>query len=56
VIETLRQLDVLNDEALAKLKSYHTWKSTNHRGLEVGEVRANFKLTSNESRGEASHR
>jgi L-asparaginase II len=55
VIETLRQLDVLNDEALAKLKSYHTWKITNHRGLEVGEVKANFKLTINESRGEASH-
>lgn len=44
VIETLRQLDVLADTALAKLQSYHTWPITNHRGLEVGEVRANFKL------------
>jgi L-asparaginase II len=44
VIETLRQLGVLNDDALAALKSYHTWPITNHRGLEVGEVRANFVL------------
>ncbi|CAG0929661.1 L-asparaginase [Thermoflexales bacterium] len=44
VIETLRQLAVLDDTALAKLKNYHTWKITNHRGLEVGEVKANFKL------------
>ncbi|HSD83104.1 MAG TPA: asparaginase [Anaerolineae bacterium] len=44
VIETLRQLGVLNDEALAKLKSYHTWKITNHRGLAVGEVKANFQM------------
>jgi L-asparaginase II len=44
VIETLRQLAVLNDEALAKLKNYHTWTIPNHRGLEVGEVRANFNL------------
>ena len=44
VIEILRQLGVLDDEALAKLQSYHTWKVTNHRGLEVGEVRAKFKL------------
>ena len=44
VIEVLRQLGVLDDAALAKLQSYHTWPITNHRGLEVGEVRANFKL------------
>jgi L-asparaginase II len=44
VIETLRQLGVLDDTALAKLKNYHTWPITNHRGLEVGEVRANFSL------------
>ena len=44
VIETLRQLGVLDDEALAVLKSYHTWKITNHRGTEVGEVRAQFQL------------
>ncbi len=45
VIEVLRQLGLLDDEALAKLRSYHTWSITNHRGLEVGEVRANFELT-----------
>jgi L-asparaginase II len=44
VIETLRQLDVLNEEGLTKLQSYRTWPVTNHRGLEVGEVRANFQL------------
>jgi L-asparaginase II len=44
VIEVLRQLGVLDGEALTKLKDYHTWKITNHRGLEVGEVRANFKI------------
>jgi L-asparaginase II len=47
VIEVLRQLDVLDETALTQLKNYHTWKVTNHRGLEVGEVRANFKLMSN---------
>jgi L-asparaginase II len=46
VIEVLRQLSVLDDEALAALKNYHTWKITNHRGLEVGDVRANFQLSS----------
>jgi L-asparaginase II len=44
IIETLRQLGVLDDAALAQLQSYHRWPITNHRGLEVGEVRANFKL------------
>ena len=44
VIEVLRQLGVLDDEALAALKGYHTWKITNHRGLEVGDVRASFDL------------
>jgi len=44
VIETLRQLGVLDDTALAALKNYHTWKIANHCGLEVGEVRANFQL------------
>jgi L-asparaginase II len=47
IIETLRQLGVLDDAALLKLKSYHTWPVTNHRGLEVGEVRANFRMTRN---------
>jgi len=44
VIETLRQLGVLDEAALAALKDYHTWKITNHRGLEVGDVRASFNL------------
>jgi len=44
IIETLRQLGVLNDAALAQLQSYRTWPITNHRGTEVGEVRANFTL------------
>ncbi len=44
VVEVLRQLDVLDDVALAKLESYHTWPITNHRGLKVGEVKANFQL------------
>jgi L-asparaginase II len=44
VIEALRQLGVLDDEALATLTNYRAWPITNHRGLEVGEVRANFIL------------
>jgi L-asparaginase II len=44
VIEVLRQLGVLDDKALMKLQSYHVWPITNHRGLEVGEVKANFRL------------
>jgi L-asparaginase II len=44
VIEVLRQLGVLDDKALLKLKNYHAWPITNHRGLEVGEVKANFRL------------
>jgi len=44
VIEALRQLGLLDEAALAALRSYHAWPVTNHRGLEVGEVHANFKL------------
>jgi L-asparaginase II len=44
VIETLRQMGVLDDAALRALKNYHTWKITNHRGIEVGEVLPSFKL------------
>ena len=44
VIEVLRQLGVLDDAALAALQSYRGWVVTNHRGLEVGEVRTNFTL------------
>ncbi|HEY4722872.1 MAG TPA: asparaginase, partial [Anaerolineae bacterium] len=46
VIETLKQLGILDDEALIALKNYHAWPVTNHQGREVGEVRANFKLIS----------
>ncbi len=45
VIEALRQLGLLDEAALAALQSYHTWPVTNHRGLEVGEVKANFTLS-----------
>jgi L-asparaginase II len=45
VIEMLRQIGVLDNVALRALKNYYTWKITNHRGMEVGEVRVNFKLT-----------
>lgn len=44
VIEVLRQLGALNDEALTALKSYHIWAITNHQGWEVGEVKAKFEL------------
>ncbi len=44
VIEVLRQLGLLDDEALSALASYRAWPITNHRGLFVGEVRANFAL------------
>ncbi|MCW8131111.1 MAG: asparaginase [Planctomycetota bacterium] len=44
VIETLKQLGVLDAKALRKLEKYHTWKVTNFRDLEVGEVVPAFKL------------
>jgi L-asparaginase II len=44
VIETLRQLGVLDEEQLAALHHHHTWTVMNHRGIEVGEVRASFRL------------
>jgi L-asparaginase len=44
VLETLRQMSVLDDVALRELKNYHTWTITNHRGIVVGEVRTNFTL------------
>ena len=46
VIEVLRQLGVLDEAALTTLQNYRAWKITNHRGLEVGEVRVNFQLHS----------
>ena len=48
VIETLKQLGLLDDEALIALKNYHAWPVTNHQGREVGEGRASFKLIRNQ--------
>src|SRR5262249_37194920 len=44
VIETLRQLGVLNDTQIAQLAPYTRAIIYNHRKLEVGEVRPCFKL------------
>ncbi|MDQ1559749.1 MAG: hypothetical protein QOD32_2809 [Pyrinomonadaceae bacterium] len=44
VIESLRQLGVLDDDALARLAPYAKFVVRNHRGDEVGEVRPAFEL------------
>ena len=44
VIESLRQLGVLKDEALEAVKPYASFMIENRRGDEVGEVRASFEL------------
>jgi len=44
VIETLRQLGLLNDDQCARLSSYARSTVFNHRKIEVGEVRTCFKL------------
>jgi L-asparaginase II len=44
VIESLRQLDVLDDAALTTLAPYARFHVRNHRGDLVGEVRAAFAL------------
>lgn len=44
VIESLRQLGVLKDDSLEAVKPYASFPIRNHRGDEVGEVRASFKL------------
>jgi L-asparaginase II len=44
VIEALRQLDVLAGAALEELAPYASFTIHNHRGDNVGEVRANFEL------------
>src|SRR5512135_35391 len=44
VIEALRQLKVLSANELEALTDYRGWKLTNHRGTEVGEVRAKFDM------------
>jgi L-asparaginase II len=44
VIETLRQLGLLDDAQLAALAHYARSTIFNHRKIEVGEVRTCFKL------------
>ena len=44
VIESLRQLGVLKDDALEAVKPYASFTIRNQRGDEVGEVRASFEL------------
>jgi L-asparaginase II len=44
VIESLRQLGVLEGEALAALAPYASFPVRNHRGEQVGEVRPSFDL------------
>jgi L-asparaginase II len=44
-IDVLQQLNVLDDAALAELHQYRGGVQKNHRGLDVGEVRAVVKLT-----------
>ncbi len=44
VIETLRQLGLLDDDQLARLAPYARSIVLNHRKIEVGEVRTCFKL------------
>jgi L-asparaginase II len=47
VIETLRQLGILSDDAYEALKLYAHFPICNHAGDTVGEVRANFELNLN---------
>lgn len=44
VIESLRQLGVLSGDAYEAVKPYSSFAVRNHRGEEVGEVRAAFEL------------
>ncbi|HEV7889818.1 MAG TPA: asparaginase [Pyrinomonadaceae bacterium] len=43
-IESLRQLDVLNEDAQKTLRPYASFLVKNHRGENVGEIRASFEL------------
>lgn len=43
-IEALRQLDVLNEDAQKALQPYASFPVKNHRGENVGEIRASFEL------------
>ena len=47
VIETLRQLGLLDEEQIARLAPYARATVRNHRGLAVGEVRPCFQLRGN---------
>ncbi|MGB7924434.1 MAG: asparaginase [Pyrinomonadaceae bacterium] len=47
VIESLRQLGALTDEALEAVAPYASFPVLNHRGDTVGEVRASFELEIN---------
>lgn len=44
VVETLRQLGVLDEAEIAQLAAYHRPAVDNRQGLKVGEVRASFEL------------
>ena len=44
VIETLRQLELLDDNQLAQLSNYSQTTIFNHRKIKVGEIRTCFKL------------
>ena len=44
VIESLRQLDILDDESLEALSRYAFFPVQNRRGDVVGEIRASFEL------------
>lgn len=44
VVETLRQLSILNEAEVARLKSFHSPAIDNRRGVKVGEVHATFEL------------
>jgi L-asparaginase II len=44
VVETLAQLEILDESELAKLAPYHRTKIDNRRGLIVGEVVTTFTL------------
>lgn len=43
-IKSLRQLDVLNEDAQKSLQPYASFPVKNHRGENVGEIRASFEL------------
>jgi L-asparaginase II len=43
-VESLRQLDVLDEDAYKALAPYSTFAVRNHRGDIVGEIRPSFEL------------